>query len=361
MKKIGVSVLLVCTLLVCTVSPIFADPNGGTQSSVSYDIASSSGTVGTVTFYVSPLQAVLVDVNSATTTSGSTLLNNSTFLYDCSYLVSIIVKVNGSTDYVYALNQDYLRFNFNTSYSNPSNYSGFFSSSGRGSYIDQISDNCHVLTTNSYFYIYPEDLYGDRVFFPGMMESHYSFVYHEYVTYNTSSTTIPSYSDVLYNPTGSVSNLSWYGASSPVSVTAVPYTRINLSSKSFNLNKIARDTLALRTFIESASSSSSTLRSENASTSSQVSELHSQEQQYYQQNSQAIESTGLSNFNYTQQQLGYFEGVVSDFQGLWNSLGSWTFVYTFTLMLSFATFVLRHRPHTRSSTKSSGGNQNASS
>lgn len=76
-------------------------------------------------------------------------------------------------------------------------------------------------------------------------------------------------------------------------------------------------------------------------------DIHSQEQVWYNQNSQAMESVGLSNYRYSQQQYNGILGVTFQFEQLWNALGSWTLVYIFTLLLSLATFILRHRPTTK--------------
>lgn len=72
-----------------------------------------------------------------------------------------------------------------------------------------------------------------------------------------------------------------------------------------------------------------------------------QEHQWYEDNTLAISQTGLSNFQYSQDQVSGISHVVGQWQQVWSALGSWSVVYQFVLMLSLATFILRHRPTTK--------------
>lgn len=74
---------------------------------------------------------------------------------------------------------------------------------------------------------------------------------------------------------------------------------------------------------------------------------HDQEQQWYSDNDAAIAQTGLSNFEYSQDQLTGISHVVGQWTQVWSALGSWNTVYIFTLMLSLATFIIRHEPTTK--------------
>lgn len=76
-------------------------------------------------------------------------------------------------------------------------------------------------------------------------------------------------------------------------------------------------------------------------------EIHQQETIWYDQNSSAMESVGLSNYQYNTQQYNGILGVTFQFEQLWTALGYWNLVYIFTLMLSLATFIIRHRPSTK--------------
>lgn len=73
--------------------------------------------------------------------------------------------------------------------------------------------------------------------------------------------------------------------------------------------------------------------------------VHAQEQAYYTQNSQAIEATGLRNYNFSQSQGDGIARVSLDFTNLWNSLGTFNSVYIFSLTLGLALTILRHAPN----------------
>lgn len=81
--------------------------------------------------------------------------------------------------------------------------------------------------------------------------------------------------------------------------------------------------------------------------SSVLNDIHAQEEQWYNANSSAIEATGLSNYHWSTGQALGLNAVVGQFSQVWSALGDWTLVYTFTLILSLATFILRHRPSTK--------------
>lgn len=72
--------------------------------------------------------------------------------------------------------------------------------------------------------------------------------------------------------------------------------------------------------------------------------VHAQEEAYYQANSQAIQATGLSNYQFDSSAVSGLTGVRGDFIDIWNSLGSWNSVYIFSLTLGLALTILRHSP-----------------
>lgn len=73
--------------------------------------------------------------------------------------------------------------------------------------------------------------------------------------------------------------------------------------------------------------------------------VHQQEQAYYTANQQAIEATGLSNYNFSQTQGNGIQRVAIDFNNVWNSIGSFNSVYVFSLTLGLALTILRHAPN----------------
>lgn len=101
--------------------------------------------------------------------------------------------------------------------------------------------------------------------------------------------------------------------------------------------------------------SSSDVSDSSSSVSSEIEVIHQQEAEWYEDNSESLESVGLSNFSFSPTNAAGLAQVTSLFSRLWVSVGDWSFVYTFTLMLSLATFILRHRPNTHSKNSSPRG------
>lgn len=92
-----------------------------------------------------------------------------------------------------------------------------------------------------------------------------------------------------------------------------------------------------------------TLSNQSNDLADQSSQVHSQEAAYYQQNSAAIQATGLSNYQFDASAVSGLTGVRGDFLDVWNSLGSWNSVYIFSLTLGLALTILRHSPSAISS------------
>lgn len=76
------------------------------------------------------------------------------------------------------------------------------------------------------------------------------------------------------------------------------------------------------------------------------SQLHQAELNYFLQNEQALQNVGISNFSFSSDQSSGLGSVVSDFTELWNNIGPLQIIFTFTLSMSLATYLLRHRPIT---------------
>lgn len=92
-----------------------------------------------------------------------------------------------------------------------------------------------------------------------------------------------------------------------------------------------------------APSNSSSLTNQSASTQSDISSQHSSEQSYFNQNEQALQATGISNFQFDNNVSSGLSGITSDFALLWRAIGDWKLIYLFTLLIALATFILRHR------------------
>lgn len=110
-----------------------------------------------------------------------------------------------------------------------------------------------------------------------------------------------------------------------------------------NLYKIYK---LLEEYIHGDTSANDALAGDSNDVSAEVEAVHQQEQQWYSDNQDAIEATGLSNFEFDgRQQLG-LGAVRSVFSGLWTSIGEWSMIYIYVLTISLATFILRHSPNT---------------
>lgn len=105
------------------------------------------------------------------------------------------------------------------------------------------------------------------------------------------------------------------------------------------------DSLMLSDIYNSLNSSNSdNVTNDSNDLANQSSQIHSQEETYYAQNSQAIQATGLSNYQFDNNAVSGLQGVRGDFIAVWNSLGGWTSVYIFSLTLGLALTILRHSP-----------------
>lgn len=76
-------------------------------------------------------------------------------------------------------------------------------------------------------------------------------------------------------------------------------------------------------------------------------EIHDAEQVWYDNNSEALEQVGLSNYRFNNNQTSGIYQAVTQFQAVWNALGQWTNIYIFILILSISTYIIRHEPTTR--------------
>lgn len=356
MKKIGVSVLLVCTLLVCTVSPIFADtlPVGYRQQFTFYGVEDEN-TILNLYGVVSSYKPYYGYVNT----------NNFQLCQD----YNITISIANDTDSTVVIPVSSITFRLNL---NDTAGLNAFTGEGLGYHISDPVDSNYTFsivgtssTTSSIRLAFTEQYFSSNYSYL-TVPAHFRYQFTTVVTRTMNVPGTPNSSDYSIALNSFNTRLSSFEITSPVTTNVgtssvsrwvfdcfidndtVPYSSKYLTYGIFSVFYNANP--ASSELINNAESATDTIQSQ-----------HTTEQSYYTANAQAIESTGLSNFQYSNNQVTYFQGVLSDFQSLWDSLGEWTFVYTFTLMLSFATFVLRHRPHTRSSTKSSGGDKNAGS
>lgn len=142
-------------------------------------------------------------------------------------------------------------------------------------------------------------------------------------TLNTYNSTDVSYS---------ITAVNGFGFRAAPSGAPNPNLSVNLKSIIDELNRI-----------NSAPSNSTTLTNQSSSTQSSIDSQHQTESSYFQQNQSNLESTGISNFQFDGNVQSGLNSITSDFGSLWGALGQWKFVYTFTLLMGLATFLIRHR------------------
>ena len=138
----------------------------------------------------------------------------------------------------------------------------------------------------------------------------------------------------------SLSSIDFYGTySSPVT------NKTPLGSHA-DTNNILEDILEA---LQGNSGTNTDVSTDSGTLANQSSNVHSQEASYYQQNSQAIQATGLSNYQFDASAVSGLTGVRGDFLDVWNALGGWNAVYIFSLTLGLALTILRHSPSAISS------------
>lgn len=129
------------------------------------------------------------------------------------------------------------------------------------------------------------------------------------------------------------------GVLSPGSSFLYIYYERHISGNTVTNPSYGTMSLAYRTF---------TQFTDNTDTASDMNDqIHQQEQVWYDNNSQALEDVGLSNYRFSPSQSNGITQAVTQFQAVWNALGDWTNVYIFILILSISTYIIRHEPTTR--------------
>lgn len=78
------------------------------------------------------------------------------------------------------------------------------------------------------------------------------------------------------------------------------------------------------------------------STSSQLSGIHAQEEALYSQNEQALSNSGISNFQFDSSTSSAINLPRNLFERLWLSLGPYTVVYTFSMLLTLGLVIIRY-------------------
>lgn len=347
-KKIGV--FIVITVLVCAVSmPIFADTDYA-QSDYVYNntFSYSNSDIGsdalvTCALYITSHQMIIDSLDYGDSSTYCHAYN----VYD------VNVRFSNSSPYNLRVNGTSFKFQpiFTTNSNNGTLTNDYVTNTIRNVDGDLFSSEYFINTSGTVYMRYKyntSDALG--LVLPSGTSYNSSFqIYREcYYTWSaSSSSSIITYLKSVFDADiTSISNTFNY------TITNLGEdTEVSIYNSDYNSQAIKENTQAILDAYTSNVQNAQVVTDGTDDNNSDLNTIHNQEQQWYSQNQSAIESTGLSNFNFSDTQVSGLNGVFSLFQRLWTSLGDFTFIYVFTLMISFATFVLRHRPSTRSTTK----------
>ena len=104
------------------------------------------------------------------------------------------------------------------------------------------------------------------------------------------------------------------------------------------------DLVELANILKANQITNQNITSDSSTLKIQSDAVHSQEASFYASNTQAIEATGLSNYQFSTTQSNGIGAVRNDFVAIWNAMDGWTSVYIFSLTLGLALTIIRHAP-----------------
>lgn len=251
--------------------------------------------------------------------------------------LNIIVSLRNKTNQPILLTVSSLQFHFNLRYDDGTAITEYLAY-----HIDNFTNGSLEIYGNKFYAYAPNDHYnGYNIYLlPNeRLTLNMTCVLYRYIVqqpYDSGTSPFKGRSIVFYTDTGIVlDNYPLFSSNN-----------VNLDyDDTANLHSIDQSVKGILNAYTQNAQGASELTSGSDSLSDQTNTVHQQEQTWYNQNSQAIESTGLANFQFSNnQQLG-LNTINTLFNQLWNSLGDWTFVYTFTLMISLTMYILRHRTY----------------
>lgn len=126
--------------------------------------------------------------------------------------------------------------------------------------------------------------------------------------------------------------------------TGLPLTNTRLGQVLNYLNPISTNVQDIRDYLYGDSSINNNVSQNSYDLKTQSDNIHAREQAYFTQNSQAIQATGLSNYQFGTVEGNGIGAVSNDFTSIWNALNGWTSVYIFSLTLTLALTIIRHAP-----------------
>lgn len=180
------------------------------------------------------------------------------------------------------------------------------------------------------------------VFYPWTMDSRLILRYRQQVDSNKSLIPKGRSNTILYGrlylPIGTARTLP-----------TLDISGLNITASTYSGYVPRNEIEAWRDFLNAYSSSNrSDLDQQSNDIGSTSDAIHTQEQQFFNQNSQAIAQTGLSNYRFSSDQTGGISAVSNDFTAVFNALGGFNSVFIFSLTLALALRIIRHGPIVRS-------------
>lgn len=102
-------------------------------------------------------------------------------------------------------------------------------------------------------------------------------------------------------------------------------------------------TLAVNSMVSGTYDTEDNIQEQSQSIKDTTNAIHQQESQWFAQNGQALQSVGLSNYNFGSDASSGIGGVTNDFTDLFNSLGKWNAIYIFSMTLTVALTIIRYQ------------------
>lgn len=325
MKKVLATVCVLSVVGIFFLYPVSAATNMQFQNAVTNQIENGTGT--RITVYA----VDLFPSNANQTTVGT----NGEYLVEKTILVSI--KISNLTDETRRFYNLYPRIRFSNGTTVLNNYF----------YLNGVTD---IQNQSSDFLITFNDADSYLEMIPSAYFSANGFICVPPHTVLQGLATIKF--NVILNHQSVQNPQYWYSENSLDSIDfynntySSPVTNDVPLSSHQDTNEILKDILEA---IQGNSGTNSDVSTDSGTLANQSDQVHSQEAAYYQQNSAAIQATGLSNYQFDASAVSGLTGVRGDFIDVWNSLGGWNSVYIFSLTLGLALTILRHSPSAISS------------
>lgn len=393
MRKKGIAIILVCTMLILFAVPSFADvirPSATINDS--YNLIDT-----TVTLYVAGYSSdpyiedyqwasnlyYTQDVHSnnsgnIVTTLASVGSSSDSFVVCVDTQIGL--RINNNTDYNVILSHNRISGALNITHTLSS-----IGNSDDGWYISSMSDNISYINfSGNNLIVYPASSYqyNNQI----MVPAHGSFACYFTVTSVRASESFKTlaaasgqgYTTPPVNPAQAsasfvVSSLT-YTKQYPTGINSftndvVTYDAdINSNAILNRVSEIETIVSTYQSYLQNISSKSNSINSNvqsivdgynnNAqniagtesqinSTQSTIDQVHQNEVSWYQANESAITEVGLSNSSLSDNQYQGVYPVANTLSSLWVAIGPVKYIYLFTLMASLSAFMLRHRPFTK--------------